>query len=477
LFPNTKDGAQNGFDDSFKNDPCLRALASGRLPSRRQDLFGRLPNMGRNASQPVRPSFFKMWMTRLRPGVEFSDIPRDAPQPQGDGDYWTVEHTYTDSVPNQLPRDNLENVLDWRTKFPALANLHDSNNLKCDIVHMEVSLELRRGKAPDKTELWIRNELLIPGDHNPRSSWRCIQSLYKPKKLYGPSESEPRTEDQILMLDTHTYEPGVGTLVQVKCPALSWAHTIQSLSSMEEEFDPNVHTHSARQYIEQITMYQEFQCTSSQNQAYERKTIVLWTFRKCKVDEKPESSWRFLDPAPERRKILAPFAAPPHVASAVMAENFNTWADAPPLLHSTAGFDPIMHGLATPPSTVMPSPYVAYGYSNNHSHPQHDLSPENLSFISHETQDSDSTLVDQNTNNHMDSFLSSALGDFDHSQNLWAAPPPEGFDNDPSFLANYNAATNGSQIWDGSDTKQHHIWVENEANFAGYDPSLGQRMK
>lgn len=402
-------------------------------------------------------------------------------------------HTYSDSVPKALPQETLESLPDWRERFPSLAKLHDVHDLKYDVLHMDVLLELRNGRAPPKAELWGRFELLVPGEHDRRVSWRCTQSLYKPHELYGPAKHDPPYENVISEPQIQKFEPGRGTHLQISFPCNSWAYIFQSLSSMEEEFDaaardgiPYQQTQSARQYIDQISMYQEFSSRTSSSEPWKRQAVMLWTFRKCRAGEKGVSSWRYLNPSPSRNTLFSPHPGPGHVAP--MAENFNCWTEPQPLLQPTTNFDHILHDLATPPSTIMQSPFPSYGYGTA----QHDLAAESLSFMSQDTQDSDSTLVDQSTNAHMDSFLSTAgvtLGDFDHSSNLWTGTPSDGFDNDTSFLASYNAVpSNGSQIWDGGDAKQHQGWVEDDAkqnpgwvdgdaSFGGFDGNISQRLK
>jgi transcriptional enhancer factor len=423
-----------------------------------------------------------MYMTTLRPGVDFKDVPEDD---AGDGKLSTKVHTYSDSVPRAVGYTMLEMFTDWETKFPILAQILSRNVLKCNIIHVEASLELRSGSLPERSELWGRFHLLVVGKHNRQSVWRCTQSLYKPADLYGAPNADPRYENVTSILKVERYEPGVGTHLRVSFPASPWAHALQSLSTLEAQFDEAVQAGAplptpttARQYIDQITMFQEIFCSEGSNQPFTRKAILLWTFKKCKASEKGLATWRYLDPSPPRSACFSPHPGATHAVSAAMNETFAAWAhdSVPPSLHfqpsgapnpsdSLSSFD----SLPTPSlqsmvggAADMQFPFQAYGYPS--------VSAENLSFISHEKHDSDSTFVDDQNGGvvgggsagggvvHMDPFLSAAsvLTSFDQVGGLWemGGIGMQSFESDPTFFAGYGAvgqASVGGHIWDGGD--------------------------
>jgi len=436
-----------------------------------------------------------MYMTTLRPGVDFKDVSEDD---GGDGKLSTKVHTYSDSIPRAVGYSMLEIFPDWRTRFPILAHIHSRNELKCDVIHVEVSLELRYGSLPERSELWGRFELLVPGKHDRQSVWRCTQSLYKPADLYGAPTADPRFENVTSTPNVDRYEPGVGTHIRVSFPALSWAYALQRLSILEAQFDEAVHTGAplptpttARQYIDQITMFQEIFCSAAPNQAFTRKTILLWTFKKCKAGEQGLATWRYLDPSPPRSACFSPHPGATHIVSAAMGETFNAWAHdsmSPSLqLPPSAApnpFDPLatFDSLPTPSmqslvegAADMQFPFPTYSYPA--------VPAENLSFMSHDTHDSDPTLVGvQNAvagvgsgeDMHVDPFLSAAsvLTSFDQGGSLWEVPAgAQSFESDPAFLAGYGAVTTsnaGTDIWDGGDGKSDS-WDIGDAGLLAFD--------
>jgi len=434
-----------------------------------------------------------MWMTTLRPGVDFKDVPEND---TGDGKLSTKVHTYSDSIPRPVSYSQLDMFPEWRTRFPILAEIYARNDLHCNIIHIEASLELRYGSLPERSELWGRFELLIPGEHNLHTVWRCRQSLYKPAGLYGATTVDRRFENVTSTPNIDRYEPGVGTHLRISFPALSWAYTLQRLSTLEAQFDEAVQTGTplpmpttARKYIDQITMFQEIFCSEGPNQSFIRKAILLWTFRKCKANEKGAATWRYLDPFPPRSSCFSPHPGFAHVVSSAMNENFAAWAhdsvsplqpppsSAPNPFYQLSSFDslptPSMQSMVG--SAEMQFPFPTYGYPT--------VSDENLSFMSHETHDSDSTLVDvQNgvsvSGVHMDPFLSAAnvLASFDQGGNLWEpSTGVQGFEIDPAFLDDYDAAGPSSvegRIWNGADVGEginHESWDIGDGELLAFD--------
>jgi hypothetical protein len=406
-----------------------------------------------------------MYMTTLQPGVDYKDVPEDD---TGDGKLSTKVHTYSDSVPHHLGHSTLESLPNWETKFPMLAQLQVRNDLKCDIVHMETTLELRYGSLPDRSELWGKFEVLVPGKHNNQSVWRCVQSLHKPADLYGPSSTDPPYENVTSTPQVVRYDIVDGTYLRVSFPASPWAHALQRLSTMEAQFEEAVQIGApipipttARQYIDQITMFQEIFCSDGPNQPFIRRAIMLLTFKKCKVGEQGQATWQYLTTAPSRSACFSPHPGNHHVVSAAMNENLSAWAeDLSPSMHipsapnpfdSLSQFEDHLSQLpGMPESNGINFSFTSYGYP----------SAENLSFVSHESQDSDTTLVNGSNNgvSSLDNFLSSAgvLGGFDNSQSMWEASPVQSFDTDAAaFLANYGGvhSNSGSQVWETADPK------------------------
>lgn len=234
-------------------------------------------------------------------------------------------------------------------------------------------------------------------------------------------------------------------------------------------------TQSARAYIEQITMYQElFSCSSPQS-PWKRRAIIVWTFNKASAGAKGDASWRYLELSPPRQRVFEPLPGQQHMVSAAMTENFNAWAEPMPMqehasqhhssMHPQGHFDPLMHGLATPPHTAgLHNPYAGgYPYGPNHSMP----AESEISYIGNESTGGDSesqnphmASLSSSISSHPSTYMSTEHGEmnFDSvpSQNgMWngsSVPGIESFDGESSFLNNFG---NQNQI-------QHNSW-ENQA--------------
>lgn len=378
-----------------------------------------------------------------------------------------VAHQYT-RLHSQTSREHLENLPHWRRRFPNLARIHSSNELNCEILHMDVSLELMRGHVLDGAELVTRMEMLIPGPDFGRHQWKIVTSLIKPQGPYyeGLDYNTP--------LDCRTFEAEVQDVteadarIKVPFPANTWAHTFTCLTNLERIHDENRKTQSfsgaplngstrsAREYVEQISMYQEVLSSSGEGMQFMRRAIILWTFRKAGHGKQGSTTWRYVDPLPSHRLYMSPSPHPSHNVSAAVTENFNSWADNPIDLQGFNVLDPFVQGLATPPNTAgLQSPFVnVYGYTDHHF-------DVHMGLISNATVGNESTVVENETTAKIDSFLSNAivnLHDFDHNSNGWHLPHTESFDADPAW-ANYIVPAGTPQLGWENDAK-NHVWLE-----------------
>jgi transcriptional enhancer factor len=397
----------------------------------------------------------------------------------------TIIHTYCSQELRPLPRDTLENLPNWRTRFPNLAEAHIADQLTCPIIHLSASLNLRHGKSPDGAELWGHFEILIPSPADPRTEWQCKQSVTKPADLYGDASIDPPIAfgDKDYILSPEKEEPGLGTIVRVSFPALPWAHALGKLADLQERFEDALRsgtvaptTISARQYIDQISMYQEIYSRTSPYAPWSRRAAIAWTFSKAKSGEKGTTSWRYLDAPPARRDIFSPHPGHSHVVQASMNENFNAWAGGVSLPESqglniqlnvpadTNFFMPhgggISASLATSPQTALLSPFESYSY------PHHDVPGEQLSFISQQTADHENTLVEATAAHNLNSFLSNeAVGmeAFDQGHNLWPGSSAD------AFVGTEWAGTYGlpgtEGIWDVGESLKAQGWTDDAGGF------------
>jgi transcriptional enhancer factor len=483
----------NGFEDSFKNDPVLRALQDGHIfnPYSGDDPSGHGNRTAMQSHTSIKPVVFWLLITK-------SSVPDDVC-----GRYTTEEDLYRNRAivhkytglhsHSQQDRENLEDLPNWRERFPYMARSLSLNELNCEIIHMDVSLELTRESAPSGAELVTRVEIIIPGPALGKHRWQTVTSLFKPQELYYTDlNHDPPLDRKKFIADALDVNENQ-TRIKVPFPANTWAHALSNLTNLQyayddgrraQQLDGGSHgsTRPVREYVDQISMYQEVQSAANCQECTERevmngyrtprcncggkgeqfvtRAIILWTFNKARRGDQGSTTWRYIDPHPPRRMLMSPSPHPSHHIAASMSEHFNSWAETPMHLQNHSMLDPFVQGLATPPNTAgLQSPFVAgYGYTPNHF----DVHHENISFASHATTvDSESTLVENETNANIDSFLSNTnvnLGDFDHNSNSWHMPQTESFDADPAW-ANYNVPASTPHIgWD-NDAK-NHVWPE-----------------
>ncbi|KAH9220462.1 hypothetical protein DL95DRAFT_329043 [Leptodontidium sp. 2 PMI_412] len=459
LFPPNTD-PKNGFEDSFKDDPCLRALSIGRLPRNKYDYHEQPTQVATAPNSLMRPVLFWLLMTSSSLSIDerHQDVHEEDLYNEG-----LVAHRFS-RLSAQRQRGSLDSISSWRQKFPFLQQLYTSGELDCEIIHMEASLNLLTTQPPEGSELCSRMVLSMPGIQHD-TEWRIVTTLSKPPELYRDQISDPPLEAQAFGVDVTSMNDGE-TQIKVPFPASPWAQAFSCLRSIQSKYEEKQEnsfntgmgsTRPACDYVDLISMYQEVQSAAGPDSPFVRRTIILWTFRQASRSERNGTNWRYVDPAPvPRRMCMSPSPHPSHHLQANMNENFNSWSDAPLQLQHPSMLDPFVQGLATPPHTAgLQSPFAPphYGYGQSY-----DMPNENLSFVSNTTTiDSDSTLVDNDVATNIDNFLSNShvhLADFEASQG-WQLPVTESFDADPTW-ANYTVPASTPALgWDSNDAKTH----------------------
>jgi transcriptional enhancer factor len=307
-------------------------------------------------------------------------------------------HTYIQPELRKLQRCPIDHSLpQWRRQFSQLERAQAMNDLNCPLMHINASITLKHGLPPHDAELWGRFEIVIP-PHEANLEWRCMQTLTKHKDLYGAAESDPPITNKMYPLNIDRIENGVGPIVRVGFPAMTWAHAMSRLSDIQEEFEKSRREGShfpvpmtAREYVEQMTMYQEIYSSAGEGQEWKKRAVICWTFTKAKQGELNFTSWRYVDVVPQRRMLMSPHPGAHQEMQAQMSENFNAiYTNSQPLsIQPPTPYDNVFPGLTTPPgSAVLQSPFSQYGYPSGHQSSQ-DLVPENMSSISQHTVSSD----------------------------------------------------------------------------------------
>lgn len=338
-------------------------------------------------------------------------------------------------------------------------------DLNCDIIHMDVSLDLMSSHAPEKAELRTRLEISIPGSSRTfeNCQWQTVTSLNKPSELYRDPIEDPPLEAKPFIADTLSVSD-VETRIKVPFPAISWAHTFTSLTDLQLRYEDGfggsgvaVNAGPAREFTERMSMYQEVQSSAGPDQPFVRRAIILWTFRKVKNGEVGETVWRYIDASPPRSSCMSPSPHIGHHISASMNENFQSFLNNTPPSQDPSTMDTFVQSLSNPVTSVgLQSPFAPVGYSSLNQN--YDM-PHRISLDSSATLDSESTLVEESAN--IDSILSSTnmnLGDYDQSAASWNLNHPGSFEADPSWGNYANVPSATPQM--GWDLDKHQAWPE-----------------
>lgn len=375
-----------------------------------------------------------------------------------------VAHKFT-KLGTQKHREKLESVMGWRQQFPHLHQLDTIGELNCDIIHMDATLNLLTTEPPPGSELVGQSILSIPGKQTDHCVWRMVTTLHKPPELYRDPMMDERLENEISPVDVISRTESE-TRIKASFPIFHWAHAFSCLVGIQAQYDEHQRSlqsygtsseplsRPAREYVEQVSMYQEVQSAAALNMPFIRRAVIVWTFHQARDGEGNSTNWRYLDAPPARRMCMSPSPHPSHLASSTMNENFNSWAETPLLLQQSM-LDPFVQGLATSPQSTGLQP--AFGTSPYHfSGSGFDLPVENLSFVSNSTVDSEATLVDHDASTNIDHFLSNVnMADYSQDSNQdpssWQLPATENFDADPAWAYTVPSST-PAVGWDESKT-------------------------
>merc|ERR1712230_316546 len=397
LFPE-KDEPKNGFQDSFKDDPCLRALSMGRLPKNKYDCYDEPTHTLTSHSSSMKPVLF--WLLMTSSSLSHDDRHHDV-QEEDLYNEGLVTHKFS-RLSAQRQRASLDTIPSWRQRFPYLQQLYTSGELDCEIIHMEASLNLLTNQPPEGSELCSRMVLSVPGRQHD-TEWRIVTTLSKPPELYRDQRSDPPLEAQPFAVDVTSINDNE-TRIKVPFPASPWAQAFSCLRNIQAKYEEKqAHsfntgmgsTRPARDYVDLISMYQEVQSAAGPHSPFVRRTIIIWTFRQASSSDRNGTFWRYVDPAPvPRRMCMSPSPHPSHHLQANMNENFNSWSDTPMHLQQ-ANIDNFL--------------------MNSHVH----------------------------------------LKDFEHASQSWQLPVTRNFDNNHTW-ANYTVpSTTPVASWDSNEAKTH----------------------
>ncbi|KAJ5763591.1 hypothetical protein N7533_002272 [Penicillium manginii] len=221
--------------------------------------------------------------------------------------------------PNAPPMP-LEDVNGWRTSFPHLASSLDEMNgpFDCDIIMLEVNLELMTDFPPSGSRLGIQLDLDFghptAGDVsmvNQMDNWTCSTRLYEEGREHWETY--------------HDLPKPQSTKVKPLFESSWWAKLFTELTQdkriAEDSGQPeSVHAtvDRTRRFIRSLSAVQEIRATppssrrlSSQFQGHqgeesERMAILVWKFRQTGPGEVGTTTWRRLIPPPDRTQTNSP---------------------------------------------------------------------------------------------------------------------------------------------------------------------------
>ncbi|KAG9241400.1 TEA/ATTS domain family-domain-containing protein [Calycina marina] len=422
LFPSRESKPKHGFENSIKGDACLLAIAEGRLPGKPYTNYD-LTKVGRIAVRPV--NFC----------LQVSDAMND------DG---RVLHKYTQFIPMEVQAGSLESIHNWRHRFPQLARLYKLKDLNCEIIHVDATFDLM-DRHPAGTYLKARTEISIPGNGLNGHVWKTTTTLDRPVELYRDPSTDPQvsTQENASQVISITEKE---TRVKLHFPPISWAHVFTRLAELEAQYqeqmleecaygDGNGVAITARDYLEQISMYQEAKSARDPDQPFTYRAIILWTFHQSVNGQRGETTWRYLSTNPPDLCIpgdmcMSPSPHSPNHYADDMNENLCSLLDNSPSLHQSSLIDQFVQGNFGPPAhggLQLPSQSFDYGYNHgiqvDVGHGAQSMMNPQSALSGHNAE----------TLGHLLAHGNGQLGDLNHDTSAWNMPTVESYEADASW--------------------------------------------
>lgn len=361
--------------------------------------------------------------------------------PKANGHYEHL-HEYLDSEPLGLSPSNIEiSIPNWQRQFPQIEHASAVRGLGCSLIHVDVSLSLRYATTPEEAELLGTFEIAVPANES-HLKWRSVQTVQRHKDSFGASESDLISSNNS-QLQMDRFEDGTGAIMRLAFPVLPWAHALGKTDSLQDQFEESQRGGhyspvqlTARQYIDQITMYQEVFSSADYGRSWTKRVIFVWTFTRANPDEKGLITWRHIHTAPLTQKLLSPHPDNSQDMQGSMDGSFNPIGRAPALSIQPIYYESVPNDLITPcNSSAEQSPFSQYG---NPSH--EDILSEDITFMPYNSQQSDDAIVEHQTPqmNYMIDSGHANLHGFEQSVNMWQPYPNlQRFEND-AYLSLYS---------------------------------------
>lgn len=286
------------------HNPMRAVQAYGDLPPPHYTLGSNMHDAG---TKNVHGFSFDMWVSAPQQANRVDKALHAYTRLQGD-----LHHPIAPPMP-------LENVNGWRSSFPHLSSLIDELNgpLECDIIMLEVNLQLMTDFPPSGSRLGIQLDLDFghptAGDVlmvSQMENWTCSTRLY---------------EDGRELRETyHDLLKPQSTKVKPLFESSWWARVFTELTQdkriAEDSGQPeSVHAtdERTRRFFRSLSAVQEIRAVpassrrlSNQFQGHgdesERMAILVWKFRQTRPGEVGTTTWRRLIPPPDRTSTNSP---------------------------------------------------------------------------------------------------------------------------------------------------------------------------
>ncbi|KAJ5206727.1 hypothetical protein N7472_003175 [Penicillium cf. griseofulvum] len=265
-------------------------------------------NMQETAASTIHGFSFDMWVSAPQQANRIDKALHAYTRLQGD-----LHHPVQPPMP-------LEQVNGWRSSFPHLASMVDdvNNPLDCDIILLEVNLQLMTDFPPAGSRLGIQLDLdyghPTAGDVlgvSQMDNWTCSTHVYEDsQKLLETYHDLPKTQSTKVkpLFESSWWAKLFTQLTQEKRMA-------EDSGNPQAARDADEHT---RHFFRSLSAVQELRATSPSSRRLsnqyqgnhgdesKRMAVLAWKFRQTRPGEVGTTTWRRLIPAPDRTTTNSP---------------------------------------------------------------------------------------------------------------------------------------------------------------------------
>ena len=206
----------------------------------------------------------------------------------------------------------LDQILNWRARFPEVANKYDDNRLDCPLYHFESRIRLVDEIRMGLTSLGIEFAIDFGGASH-FNDWRSFTRVHKQGFVpqdFDDAEFEKSPSDVLELSKTEQGE----TYLMIPFKSRWWVKLFSSMIARRIEARKTKDPDSIKwaeeypsSYLRELSITQEIWATPRgrsgiRTQRSRRMAILLWTFNQVRNGEAASTSWR-----PLTVSYLSPF--------------------------------------------------------------------------------------------------------------------------------------------------------------------------